>query len=341
MQCFLILAMFSFFYDVISKVNYIVFIDDWRNFELSKVKILITGGAGFIPSSLADSLINLGYEVVLMDNLVTGRLENIPEDSNCSFYNIDINNIDAIEPVMMENNFDFVFHYASLVGVQRTLDNPIKVLNDIDGLKNVFHLSQLTGVKKIFYSSSSEVYGEPVHLPQNEYTTPLNSKLPYAVVKNIGECFCRSYHQEYGLDYTIFRFFNTYGEKQSADFVVSRFINQALSNEDITINGDGSQTRTFCYINDNLDATINALQNNIYNNDVVNIGNDNEITIIQLAEKIKDIIGSKSRIIHRDPSEEGDMTRRQPDVSRMKKLLNRDFIELSDGLNTVINSFKQ
>jgi UDP-glucose 4-epimerase len=107
------------------------------------------------------------------------------------------------------------------------------------------------------------VYGEPVHLPQHEHTTPLNSRLPYAIVKNVGESFCRSYQQEFGLDYTLFRFFNTYGPKQSPDFVISKFIDAALAGNDITIYGDGTQTRTFCYINDNATACINALEKNL------------------------------------------------------------------------------
>ena len=302
---------------------------------------MITGGAGFIPSSLADALLKDGNEVILVDNLVTGQAENVPEHDYCSFFNLDVNNREGIEDLMNDYSFDYIFHYASLVGVQRTLDNPISVLNDIDGLKNIFQLSCDTNVKKIFYSSSSEVYGEPVHLPQNEFTTPLNSKLPYAVVKNVGECFCKAFNQEYGIDYTIFRFFNTYGEKQSQDFVVSKFINQALANEDITINGDGLQTRTFCYIDDNLDATINAFEKNLYNNDIVNVGNDKEFTILQLAELIKEITDSTSKIVHRNPLAEGDMTRRQPDASRMKTLLGRDFTDLRNGLERVINHFKE
>src|SRR6185436_190616 len=132
-------------------------------------------------------------------------------------------------------------------------------------------------VKRIYFSSSSEVYGEPVEIPQNEHTTPLNSKLPYAIVKNVAEAFIKSYNQEHGLNYTIFRFFNTYGPKQSTDFVLSKFIRAGLTNQDITIYGDGMQTRTFCYIDDNVDSTVNAFYKNKFVNDVVNIGSDNEI----------------------------------------------------------------
>ncbi|MFM7902004.1 MAG: NAD-dependent epimerase/dehydratase family protein, partial [Bacteroidota bacterium] len=158
--------------------------------------------------------------------------------------------------------FEYVFHYAALVGVKRTLENPVMVLNDITGIKNVLNLSKNTGVKRVFFSSSSEVYGEPVEFPQNEHTTPLNSRLPYAIVKNVGEAYLRSFKQEYDLAFTIFRFFNTYGPQQSNDFVMSKFITAALSNTDITIYGDGSQTRTFCYIDDNVDACLSAFYNN-------------------------------------------------------------------------------
>jgi UDP-glucose 4-epimerase len=215
------------------------------------------------------------------------------------------------------------------------------VLDDLQGIKNVLTLCKNTGVRRVFYASSSEVYGEPVHLPQHEQTTPLNSRLPYAVVKNAGECFCRSYYQEYGLEYTIFRFFNTYGPKQSPDFVVSRFIDAALENKPITIFGDGQQTRTFCYIGDHLDATVSCLLNNQFINDVVNIGNDQEISVLELARKIIKIADSGSEIIHLEPLAEGDMTRRQPDIEKMKQLLNRPFTTLEDGLKKIIDLRKK
>jgi len=212
----------------------------------------------------------------------------------------------------------------------------VLVLRDIDGLRNVLDLSKNTGVKRVIYSSSSEVYGEPVEIPQNERTTPLNSKLPYAIVKNIGEAFLRSYHKEYGLDYTVFRFFNTYGPKQSKDFVVSKFIRLALANEDITLYGDGLQTRTFCYIDDNVDACLAVYNQNAVMNDVVNIGSDVEITIKDLAELIIDLTGSSSRIVHLPPLEEGDMTRRMPDITRMRAVLGRELLPLRSGLERIL-----
>jgi len=239
---------------------------------------------------------------------------------------------------MVAFSFHYVFHYAAVVGVQRTLDNPGMVLEDIQGIKNILDLCKSTGVKRVFYSSSSEVYGEPVEFPQNEHTTPLNSKLPYAVVKNVGESFCRSYKQEFDLDYTIFRFFNTYGPKQSSDFVMSRFIHRALNNDPIPVYGDGSQTRTFCYVDDNIDACVSTLYEDLAINEVVNIGNDHEISIRELGEIIIEVTGSRSEIVHRPALEEGDMRRRKPDITKMRMLLNRDLIDLKTGIQRVVSS---
>jgi nucleoside-diphosphate-sugar epimerase len=302
-------------------------------------KILITGGAGFIGSHLADRLIvNPSCFVVSIDNLSTGSRENIPSilPNNYQFIECDVNNHEHLSSIMLAYKFDYVFHYAAVVGVTRTLDYPLLVLQDIEGIKNVLNLSKNTGVKRVFFSSSSEVYGEPVEFPQNEHTTPLNSKLPYAIVKNIGEAFLKSYQKEHDLDYTIFRFFNTYGSKQSADFVISKFIKLALSNKDITIYGDGLQTRTFCFIEDNLEATVRILNDDLVINDVINLGSDIEMTILDLAKLVIEKTNSKSKIIHLPALEEGDMTRRKPDNTKMKQILERELLPLSDGLDKVL-----
>jgi UDP-glucose 4-epimerase len=297
-------------------------------------KILITGGAGNIGSSLADKLSqDNNNEIVIVDNLITGDLNKIPADrENITFIKGDVNNYRDISSIMLSHRFDYLFHYAAVVGVKRTIDNPKMVLNDIEGIKNILDISKNSHIKKVFYSSSSEVYGEPVEIPQFEDTTPLNSRLPYAIVKNVGEAFFRTYHQEYGLDYTIFRFFNTYGPRQSTDFVISRFIFLAQQNKDITIYGDGLQTRTFCYIDDNLETIENILNQSCLDNEVINIGSDQEITILDLARKVIKLLNSKSRIIHIDPLKEGDMARRQPDISKMKAVLNRELTSLDTGI---------
>lgn len=295
-------------------------------------KILITGGAGFIPSSLAEALLEDGHNLILVDNLLTGLLSNVPKHPNCTFIKVDVNNYHDIAAVMTAHKFDYVFHYAAMVGVKRTTDNPVGVLRDIDGIKNVLELCKNTGVKRVFFSSSSEVYGEPVEIPQNELTTPLNSRLPYAIVKNVGEAFLKSYYREFGLEYNIFRFFNTYGPKQSADFVISKFIQAAKNNENITIYGDGSQTRTFCYIDDNIKATIAVFKSDSLVNETINFGNSKEISILELAKTIIQMTNSRSEIVHLPPLKEGDMIRRCPDNTKMLQLVGSPLIPLEQGL---------
>ncbi len=306
-------------------------------------KILVTGGAGFIGSCLAEKLIqNPDNFIVIVDDLSTGSIKKLPDSSfdNWKFIKCDVNDYSDISEVMLSYHFDYVFHYAAFVGVKRTQANPIRVLNDLKGIEYIFKLSKNSGVKRMFFASSSEVYGEPVDLPQNEETTPLNSRIPYAVVKNAAEAYLTSYKKEFELDYTIFRFFNTYGPKQSPDFVMSKFIKHALKNENIPIYGKGDQTRTFCFIDDNVDACINALNQNKFINNVVNIGSDYEMTILQLAEKIINITGSKSKIIYKPPLPEGDMKRRYPDISKMKELLNRDLISIDNGIKKTLENTK-
>ncbi len=303
--------------------------------------ILITGGAGFIGGSLADALVaDAENFVVIVDDISTGSKSKLPskEFTNWKFIKCDVNNYPDISAILFSHRFDYVFHYAAVVGVQRTLDHPTYVLKDIDGIKNILDLSKNTGVKRVFYSSSSEVYGESVEYPQDEVSTPLNSRLPYAVVKNVGEAFCTSYKQEFDLDYTIFRFFNTYGPKQSTDFVMSRFIESALRGEDITVHGDGSQSRTFCYVDDNIAATVACLYQDKFLNGVVNIGSEVETSILELAEVIIRLTNSSSKIIHIPARKEGDMPRRCPNTDKMRTLLPTPLISLEDGIQRLIDS---
>ncbi|MEN8886043.1 MAG: NAD-dependent epimerase/dehydratase family protein [Winogradskyella sp.] len=296
--------------------------------------ILITGGAGNVGSALARKLAeDTTNTIVIIDNISTGSKDKIPNLDNIVFIKANVNNYQDVVPVFGRFNFDYVFHYAAVVGVARTLENPMAVLEDIEGIKNILNLSKNTGVKRVFYSSSSEVYGEPFEIPQNEQTTPLNSRLPYAIVKNVGEAFFKSFYDEYGLEYTIFRFFNTYGPNQSDDFVMPRFLRAAMANENICIYGDGQQTRSFCYVDDNVDTCIKAMYSAEHVNEVLNIGSDIEMTILELAERIIKFTKSKSQIIHLPALKEGDMARRCPDNSKMLKLLGRDLIPLEIGLN--------
>ena len=305
----------------------------------NKTKILVTGGAGNVGSALVEKLIsNSKNYVVIVDNLSTGLLSKLPSSqyTNWKFIKADVNQLSDISSVMLSFNFDYVFHFAAVVGVIRTQENPIDVLKDIEGIKNILNFSKNSTVKHVYFSSSSEVYGEPVELPQNENRTPLNSRVPYAVVKNVGECFFKSYWQAYHLPYTIFRFFNTYGPNQSTDFVVARFLAAAIKNKDITIYGDGLQTRTFTYVEDTINVCHSIFENKLLANDVINIGNDELMTIKDLALLTIQITNSQSKIIHLPPLKEGDMTRRQPDNEKMKSILNKKLINIEEGINRML-----
>ncbi|PHS09001.1 MAG: epimerase [Kordia sp.] len=301
------------------------------------MNILVTGGAGNIGSSLVDKLSeDASNKIIIADNLLTGSKDKIPNKENVIFIKCNVNNYNDISAIFHTFHFDYVFHLAAVVGVQRTLNNPLWVLEDIKGFENVLNLSKNTNVKKIYFSSSSEVYGEPFEIPQNEHTTPLNSKLPYAIVKNVGEAFLKSYQQEFDLDYTVFRFFNTYGPNQSADFVIPKFVDLALQNKDISIYGDGLQTRTFCYIDDNIDTIVKIHNDGLLNNDVINIGSDIEFTIVELVNLIIKITNSSSKIIHLPALKEGDMMRRCPDVTIMKSVLGRELLSAEEGIKKYV-----
>lgn len=304
-------------------------------------KVLVTGALGFIGSHLSAALLEAGWQVIGVDNFLTGdmrRAERFKRHEHWRFEHADVNEWSQIYPLFLEHVPDLVFHYAACVGVKRTLEHPAWVLKDIKGLENILELGRMFRVQRVFFSSSSEVYGEPVEFPQNESTTPLNSKLPYAVVKNLGEVMLRAYRQEHGLPYTIFRFFNTYGPWQSEDFVVTRFIRAALAGRPLRIYGDGSQSRTFCFIQDNIRASLGCLENPSTRDAVLNIGSADEVSVLQLAQHILQLTGSPSKLEHVPALAEGDMTRRLPDNRRMLDLLGQTgLLGLEEGLRATID----
>jgi UDP-glucuronate decarboxylase len=303
--------------------------------------VLVTGGAGNIGSALVRALLQHGdIDVVVADNLSTGSLRKIPhEHPRPTFVKADVNDFDDIASLFYRFHFQSVFHFAAVVGVQRTLDNPLAVLRDVKGIENVLRLAKNTGVRRMYFASSSEVYGEPFEFPQNELTTPLNSRLPYAVVKNLGEVFLRAYQREYGLAYTIFRFFNTYGPNQSEDFVLPRFVRAALLDQPLRIYGDGAQTRTYCFVDDTVDACVAAHLSTTFENEVINIGSDVEVSVLDLAKIVIRVTGSRSVIEFLPPLPEGDMRRRCPDVSRMRSLLNRAPVPLEEGIRRLADHY--
>ena len=304
--------------------------------------ILITGVAGNIGSYLALSLLDKKYNVIGIDNFLTGKKEKLPHKSyrNFKFFFGDVNNKNKISYIFRSYKIQYVFHFAAVVGVQRTQQLPLKVMNDMNGTKNLLDLSVKYKIKRFFYSSSSEVYGEPVTLPLQEENSPLNSRLPYSIVKNVSENYVKIFQEEYNLNYTIFRFFNTFGPNQSEDFVIPKFVKLALKNLSIPIYGDGLQTRTFLYIDDNIDTIVNCFEKNLYINDILNIGSNTEYKIIDLAKKIIKLTNSSSKFKYLPALPRGDMKRRQPDNSKMKKALGKKFFNLNLALQKYINYLK-
>jgi len=308
-------------------------------------KVLVTGGAGFIGSHLCEALLKTENEVVCIDNLSTGSLKNIErfESNNFRFVKSDVRKLHNLKQIFRQEKFDFVFHYAATVGVRRTLENPFGVLADIEGIKNVLKLSKESGVEKVIFASSSEVYGNPVEIPERE-DGHVNANLPYATVKLIGEQYCKGYHEIHGLRTTSLRFFNVYGPRQEATpygFVVGIFIKQVLQDLPPTIFGDGSQTRDFVYVADNTGLTILVAESNETDGEVLNIGTGKPTTIIDLAEVIIELCGKKGRLVpHFLPERPYEIKHRFPDISKMMRLLgSRPKYKLEDGLRETIKYY--
>jgi len=294
---------------------------------LKNAVVLVDGGAGFIGSSMCKLLLENNAKVICFDNLSSGSLDNIKEfksNANFVFVKGDVNNINDIAQVFSNCKIDFVLHYAAIVGVERTLSNPFAVLNDLEGIKNILALSRQHNVAKVVFSSSSEIYGDPIKLPEHEDISPLNTRLPYALIKGMGEAYFENYYKQYKLPTVCLRFFNVYGPKQNTTpygFVTAIFIKQALNGQDLTVFGNGKQTRDFVYIDDNLNATLCVLTSTKCNGQTINIGTGKETQILELAKKIIKISGKNLKIQFCPSRKVGDMKRRRSDITKMQTLL--------------------
>ena len=295
--------------------------------ELKNRTVLITGGAGFVGSHLAEKLIKYGAKVIVFDNLSTGKLENIAalkDNENFRFIQGDVTIYDDIRDVFLMNQIDYVFHLAAVVGVKRVQENPLLVFRDIDGFKNILDLSLAKNIKKMVFSSSSEAYGEPVSLPEREdgVHNP-GTRDAYALTKLIGENMFLSYYDKYGLPVTALRFFNVYGPRQESSpygFVTGVFIRQVLEGRPPTIFGDGMMTRDFIYIDDNTEAQVRALLSEKANGAVINVGAGRQTTILDLAEKIVRLSGKDLKPVFVE-GKRVDIRYRCPDVTRLKELV--------------------
>ena len=285
-------------------------------------KIVITGAAGFIGSNLVDRLIDKGYFIYGLDNLITGSLKNLNHlQSNNKFEFVEH---DVTKFISVKDNIDYVFHLASPASPIDYLNYPIQTLkaNAIGG-HNALGLAKKNNAKFIL-ASTSEVYGDPLEHPQKESyygnVNPIGPRSIYDEAKRFIESMTISYHEYHKLDVSIVRIFNTYGPRMKIDDgrVLPTFIDQASKNLDITVNGDGNQTRSFCYVDDLVDGFIKSMDSNYAY--PINIGNDDEITINEIASIIKILLNSNSKIIYNKLPED-DPLKRRPDISLAKKIL--------------------
>lgn len=307
--------------------------------------ILVTGGAGFIGSHLCEYLATNQNKVICFDNLSTGRIQNIEhiKDKGLTFVQGDVNKAEELEPIFKQNKIDGVFHYAALVGVKRTMENPVAVLHDIDGTRNILSLALAYGKPKVVFASSSEVYGEPVEIPEVE-DGHVNPKIPYAVVKLYCEKLLQAHWKAHGLPTCSLRFFNVYGPRQESSdygFVVGIFIKNVLQGKPPIIFGDGLQTRDFVYISDNIEASCRAFVSDEANGEVINIGTGKPTTIIDLAESIIKECGKEQFLKPEFTSLRDDIHHRFPAISKMRKLLDfRPHITLQEGLRKTIEYYR-
>ncbi|MGB8216495.1 MAG: UDP-glucuronic acid decarboxylase family protein [Candidatus Methanoperedens sp.] len=305
------------------------------------MKVLVTGGAGFLGSHLCDLLLSKEYEVICVDNLITGSIENISHIKNEKFSYI---RHDVTKPLYLEEKIDLIFHLASPASPIDYLELPIQTLKvGALGTHNMLGLAKEKGARFLL-ASTSEVYGDPLVNPQpEEYwgnVNPVGPRGVYDEAKRYAEAITMAYHRYHGIDTRIVRIFNTYGPRMRLNDgrVVPNFIGQALRGEDITVYGDGSQTRSFCYVRDEIEG-IYLLMMSDYTLPV-NIGNPEEHTILEFAEIILKMTGSSSNIIFKEPPVD-DPKQRKPDITKAMKLLKwepRISIEL--GLKETIKYFK-
>tara|TARA_B100000963_G_scaffold289001_1_gene258392 strand:- start:4344 stop:5282 length:939 start_codon:yes stop_codon:yes gene_type:complete len=305
-------------------------------------KIVITGAAGFIGSNLVDRLIDKGYFIYGIDNLITGSLINLNHlHSNNKFEFLEH---DVTKFIDIKDNIDYVFHLASPASPIDYLNYPIQTLkaNAIGG-HNALGLAKKNNAKFIL-ASTSEVYGDPLEHPQKESyygnVNPIGPRSIYDEAKRFIESMTISYHEYHKLDVSIIRIFNTYGPRMKIDDgrVLPTFIDQASKNIDLTVNGDGNQTRSFCYIDDLVDGFIKSMDSNYAY--PINIGNDDEITINEIASMIKILLNSNSKIIYNKLPKD-DPQKRRPDISLAKKILKwNPSVNNEVGFKNLINYYK-
>lgn len=307
------------------------------------MRILITGGAGFIGSHLCDRLLADGHAVIAMDNLITGNTDNIAHlagNRNFSFVYHDVTNY-----IYIAGPLDAVLHFASPASPVDYLHYPIHTLKvGALGTHKALGLAKAKGARFLL-ASTSEVYGDPLVHPQPESywgnVNPIGPRGVYDEAKRFAEALTMAYHRSHGLDTRIVRIFNTYGPRMRIDDgrVVPNFITQALNGQPLTVYGDGSQTRSFCYVSDLVEGVVRLLHSEEV--EPVNIGNPRELTILQFAELVNRITGNEAGIVFK-PLPVDDPRTRQPDIAKARRLLDwKPVVSLEVGLERTIEDFRR
>ena len=305
-------------------------------------RTLITGGAGFLGSHLCEYFLNKGHEVICMDNLITGSIDNISHIKSEKFQFVKHNVSEFID---LEGELDYIMHFASPASPIDYLELPIQTLKV--GALGTHNALGLAKSKKatLLLASTSEVYGDPLIHPQpEEYwgnVNPIGPRGVYDEAKRFAEAITMAYHRTHGINTKIVRIFNTYGPRMRVNDgrAIPNFLKQALTGKDLTVYGDGSQTRSFCFVSDLVEGLYRLLMSE--QNNPVNIGNPNEMTVNEMAYKILQATNSKSKIIQ-VPLPEDDPKIRQPDITRAKKYLNWEpVISLDEGLQSTLEYFKE
>lgn len=310
---------------------------------MSKKRVLITGAAGFLGSHLCDRFIKEGYHVIAMDNLITGSLSNIEHLfplENFEFYNHDVTKF-----VHIPGDLHYILHFASPASPIDYLKIPIQTLKvGAMGTHNLLGLAKAKNAR-ILVASTSEVYGDPLVHPQSEdywgNVNPVGPRGVYDEAKRYMESITMAYHSFHGVETRIVRIFNTYGPRMRLNDgrALPAFMHQALTGNDITVFGDGSQTRSFCYVDDLIEGIYRLLLSDYHL--PVNIGNPSEITIKQFAEEIASLINNNVKIIY-EPLPTDDPKQRKPDITKAKEILGWEpKVERSEGLEKTLAYFKQ
>lgn len=307
------------------------------------MRILITGGAGFIGSHLTDRCLAEGHTVIGMDNLVTGSLRNIEHLKDHSAYTFVEHDITA--PIKLDGDLDAILNLASPASPIDYLNLPLETLRVGSlGTENALELAR-SKKARFLLTSTSEIYGDPLEHPQTENylgnVDPIGPRAVYDEAKRYAEAITMAYHRKYRVDVRIVRIFNTYGPRMRLDDgrVVPNFVGQALRGEPLTVYGNGQQTRSFCYVEDEVDGLYRLLMSS--ETRPVNIGNPHEMTIMEFATLINDITGNQAGIKLENKRIQGDPQTRRPDITRAKTVLGWEpHIDIRDGLSRTIEYFR-